>query len=145
MPKENSFRNSIPCKWASKKCKKKCSRAKKCQKRFDRAALWIVYVYLISSTPMQKENPVANSVRQIKIRCAKYKFTKRSHDFLRQLLMQLMVGDLLDLDKFQTCGKGKFILEFRSVSMFIRNCNRAKKYQKMVCPSRPLESMCLID
>ena len=49
--------------------------------------LWRVYVYLISSTSMQKENPVANSVRQIKIRCAKYKFAERSHNFLMQLLM----------------------------------------------------------
>ena len=46
---------------------------KSTKKWFDRAALWRVYVYFISSTYMQKENPVANSVRQIKIRCAKYK------------------------------------------------------------------------
>ena len=51
---------------------------------FDRAALWRVYVYLISSASMQKENPVANSIRQIKIRCAKYKFAERSHNFLMQ-------------------------------------------------------------
>ena len=63
-----------------------------------------------------------------------------------QLLMQLMDDDLWDLDKLQTCAKGKSILEFRSVSMGIRkckkkkkNCNRAKKYQKMVCPSRHRE------
>ena len=43
---------------------------------------------------MQKENPVANSVRQIEIRCAKYKFATRSHNFLIQLLMQLIFGDL---------------------------------------------------
>ena len=54
----------------------------------------IIYVYLISSTSMQKENPVANSVRQIKIRCAKYKFAERRHNFLIQLLMQLNFGDL---------------------------------------------------
>ena len=49
---------------------------------FDRAALWRVYVYLISSTSMQNENPFWNFVRQIKIRCAKYKFAERSHNFL---------------------------------------------------------------
>ena len=40
---------------------------------FDWATLWSVYVYLISSTSMQKENPFWKSVRQIKIWCAKYK------------------------------------------------------------------------
>ena len=64
------------------------------KKWFDRAALWRVYVYLISSTSMQKENPVANSVRQIKICCAKYKFAERSHNFLLQLLMQMIFGDI---------------------------------------------------
>ena len=54
---------------------------KSTKKCFDRAALWRVYVYLISSTSMQKENPVPNSVRQIKIRCAKYKFAERSYNF----------------------------------------------------------------
>ena len=39
---------------------------------------------------MQKKNPVANSVRQIKIRCAKYKFAERVHNFLMQLFMQLI-------------------------------------------------------
>ena len=48
---------------------------------------------------MQKENPVANSVRQIKLRYAKYKFAERSHNFLIQLLMQLIFNDFLDLDK----------------------------------------------
>ena len=43
---------------------------------------------------MQNENPVANSVRQIKIRCAKYKFAERSYNFFMQLLMQLIFGDL---------------------------------------------------
>ena len=61
---------------------------------FDRAALWRVYVYLISSASMQKENPVANSVRQIKIRCPKYKFVERSQNFLMQLPKQLIIGDL---------------------------------------------------
>ena len=69
----------------------------------------------ISSTSMQKENPVANSVRQIKIRCAKYKFAERSHNFLMQLPMQLIFGDRWDLDKLQTSAKDKSILEFRSV------------------------------
>ena len=43
---------------------------------------------------MQKENPVVNSVRQIKKSCAKYKFAERIHNFLMQLLMQLIFGDL---------------------------------------------------
>ena len=64
---------------------------------------------------MQNENPVANSIRQIKIRCAKYKFEERSHNFLMQLLMQLMVGDLWDLDELKICAKGKSISEFRSM------------------------------
>ena len=67
---------------------------KSTKKWLDRAALWRVYVYLISSTSMQKKNPVANSVRPIKIRCAKYKFAERSHNFLMQLPMQLIFGDL---------------------------------------------------
>ena len=54
---------------------------KSTKKWFDRAALWRVYVYLISSTSMQKENPVANSGRPIKIRCAKYKFVERTNNF----------------------------------------------------------------
>ena len=40
--------------------------SKKYQNGFDQAALWRVYVYLISSTSMQKENLVKNSVRRIK-------------------------------------------------------------------------------
>ena len=64
---------------------------------------------------MQKENPFWNSVRQIKIRCAKYKFAERSHNFLMQLPMQLNFSDLWDLDKLQICAKVKSILEFRSV------------------------------
>ena len=63
-------------------------------KWFDQDALWRVYVYLISSTSMQKENPVSNSGRPIKIRCAKYKFAERTHNFLMQLPMQLIFGDL---------------------------------------------------
>ena len=35
-----------------------------------------------------------NFFRQIKIRCPKYKFAERSHNFLMQLLMQLIFGDL---------------------------------------------------
>ena len=53
--------------------KKNATEQKCTKKRFDRVAFWRVYVYLLSSTSMQKENPVANSVRPIKIRCAKYK------------------------------------------------------------------------
>ena len=81
--------------------KKNCNRAKKYQKWYDRAVLWEVYVYLFSSTSMQKENPVVNSIRQIKLWCAKYKFAEGSHNFLMQSLMQLMVGDLWDLDEFK--------------------------------------------
>ena len=75
-----------------KKSKKIKTKQKSTKKWFDRAALWGVYVYLISSTSMQKENPFWNSVRQIKIRCAKYKFAERSHNFLMQLPMQLIFG-----------------------------------------------------
>ena len=103
---------------------------KSTKKWFDWAALWRVYVHLISSTSMQKENPVANSVRQIKIRCAKYKFAERSHNFLMQLPMQLIFGDRWDLDKLQTCAKGKSILEFRSVSKGIRKMQKIATEQK---------------
>ena len=82
---------------------------------FDRAALWRVYVHLISSTSMQKENPFWISIRQIKIRCAKYKFAERSHNFLMQLPMQFIFGVCWDLDKLHICAKEKFILEFHSV------------------------------
>ena len=64
---------------------------------------------------MQKEIPFWNSVRQIKICCAKYKFAGRSHNFVMQLPMQLIFDDLWDLDKLQTSDKGKSILEFHSV------------------------------
>ena len=77
-----------------RKMQKIATELKGTKKRFDRAALWRVYNYYISSTLMQKENPVANSVRQIKIRCTKYKFAERSHNFLMQSLMQLMFSDL---------------------------------------------------
>ena len=55
---------------------------------------------------MQKENPFWNSIRQIKIRCAKYKIAERSHNFLMQLPMQLIFGVSWDLDKLQICAKG---------------------------------------
>ena len=103
---------------------------KSTKKWFDRAALWRVYVYLISSTSMQKENPVANSARLMKIHCAKYKFVERSRNFLMQLPMQLIFGDLWDLDKLQTCAKGKSILEFRSVSKEIRKMQKIATEQK---------------
>ena len=70
---------------------------------------------LISSTSIQKENPFWNSIRQIKIRCAKYKFVEQGHNFLMQLFMQLIFGVRWDLDKLQICAKGKSILEFHSV------------------------------
>ena len=99
-------------------------------KWFDRAALWRVYVYLISSTSMQKENPVANSVHPIKIRCAKYKFAERSHNFLMQLPMQLIFSDHSDLEKLQTCAKEKSILDFSSVSKDIRKMQKGATEQK---------------
>ena len=114
-----------------KNTKKKLQQSKKVPKKwFDRAALWRVYVNLISSTSMQKENPVANSVRQIKIRCAKYKFAARSHNFLVKLSMQLIFGDLYDLDQLQTCAKRKSILEFRSVSKEIQKMQKIETKQK---------------
>ena len=64
---------------------------------------------------MQKEHWFWNSVRQIKIRCAKYKFAEQSHNFLVKVPMQLIFGVCWDLDKLQTCAKGKSILEFHSV------------------------------
>ena len=64
---------------------------------------------------MQKENPFWNSVRQIKIRCAKYKFAERSHNFLMQLPIQLIFGVRWDFDKLQICAEEKSILEFHSV------------------------------
>ena len=77
-----------------RKMQKIATEQKSTEKWFDRAAIWIVYVYSFSSTSMQKENPGANSVGQIKICCAKYKFAEQSHNFLMQLLMQLIFGDL---------------------------------------------------
>ena len=41
-------------------------RQKSTKEWFDRAALWRLYVYFVSSTSMQKENPVANSIRRKK-------------------------------------------------------------------------------
>ena len=103
---------------------------KKYQKRFDRATLWRVYAYLISSTSMQKENPFWNSIREIKICCAKYKFAERSHNLLIQLPIQLIFGDPWDLDKLQTCAKGKSILEFHSVWKEIQKIQKTKTEQK---------------
>ena len=73
---------------------------------------------------MQKENPVAN------IRCAKYKFTERSHDFVMKSHVQLIFSDLGDLDKLQICAKGKSISEFHSVSMGIRKMEKMQQSQK---------------
>ena len=75
---------------------------------------------------MEKENLVANSVRQIKIRCAKYKFAERSHNFPMQLPLQLIFGDRWDLDRLQTCAKGKSVLEFLSVWKEIQNLQKNK-------------------
>ena len=104
---------------------------------------------------MQNENPVANSVRQIKIGCAKYKFAEQSRNFLMQLPMQLIFGDRWDRDKLQDskdlsykiCAKGKSILEFR-VKGNPKKCKQlkqSKNVQKLLWPSRPLESICLFD
>ena len=70
VPKENPFWNSVPCERKSKKCRKL-----KQSKQAPKPGLTEppFEAYMISSTSMQKENPVANSVRQIKIWCAKYK------------------------------------------------------------------------
>ena len=101
---------------------------------------------------MQKENPFWISVRQIKIRCAKYKFAERSHNFLMQLPIQLIFGVRWDFDKLQICAEEKSILEFHSVwkgnlKKFKKSkkLKHSKKYQKMVWPSRPLETICLFD
>ena len=75
---------------------------------------------------MQKENPFWNSVRQIKIRCAKYKFAERSHNFLMQLLCSSYFGVRWDFDKHQICAKGKSILEFHSVSKEIQKMQKIK-------------------
>ena len=83
---------------------------------------------------MPKENPVVNSVRQMKIRCAKYKFAERSRNFLMQLPMQLIFGEFWDLDKLQTSTKGNihFNIPFcvKGHPKDAKKCNRAKKYQK---------------
>ena len=156
VPKENPFLEFHSV-WKgnpkNRKNPKKLKHSKKSTKKwFDRAALWRVYVYLISSTSMQKENPFWNSVRQIEIRCAKYKFAERSHNFLMQLPMQLIFGVRWDFDKLQSCAKGKSILEFHSVwkrnpknSKHSKKLKHSKKVPKMVWPSRPLESICLFD
>ena len=78
---------------------------------FDRAALWRVYLYLINSTSMQKENSFWNSVRQIKIRCAKYKFAERGHNFL---------GTASKPNRRLTGGS----VRFRTVSIVPNNDNR---------------------
>ena len=54
---------------------------------------------------MQKENPFWNSVRQIKIRCAKYKFAERSHNVLMQLPMQLIFSPVKTLTSFRFVPK----------------------------------------
>ena len=63
--------------------------------------------------------------------------------------MQLISGDLWDLDKLLTFAKGKSILEFRSVSKEIQKMQKIateqKSTKKMVWLSHPLESICLFD
>ena len=114
-----------------RKMQKTATEKKSTKTWFDRAALGRVYVYLISSTSMQKETPVANSVRQIKIRCTKYNFAERSHNFLMRLIMQLMFGDLWHLEELQICAKGKFISEFRPVSKGIRKMQKLQQTKKV--------------
>ena len=149
VPKENSFWNSVPCKRKSKKCKKLKQSKKVPKSGLTEPPFGEYMFYLISSTSMQKENPVANSVCQIKIRYAKYKVAERSHNFLMQLPMQLIFGDRWDLDKLQTCTKGKSILEFPSVWKEAKKSKKLKqskkRTKKMVWPSRPLESLCSFD
>ena len=98
---------------------------------------------------MRKEYSVANSGRPIKNPLRKIQFAERSHNFLMQLPMQLIFGDLWDLDKLQTCAKGQSILEFPSVSKEIQKmqkiANRAKKVPKKFWLSCPFKSMCLFN
>ena len=54
---------------------------------------------------MQKENPFSNSIRQIKIRYAKYKIAERSHNFLMQLPMQLILVSVETLTSFRFVPK----------------------------------------
>ena len=75
---------------------------------------------------MQKENPFWNSVRQITIRCAKYKFAERSRNFLMEWPMQLIFGVRCYLDKLQIYAKGKSILEFHSVWKKIQRIEKIK-------------------
>ena len=102
---------------------------KSTKKWFDRAALWLVYVYLIISTSVQKQNPVANSVRQIKNRCAKNKFAERTDNFLIHSLMQLMFGDFWDLDKLQICSKEKIYLKWIFSLEQIWSLSRSQKFR----------------
>ena len=75
---------------------------------------------------MQKENPFCNSVRQIKIRCAKYKFVERSHNFLMDLPMQLIFGVCETLTSIRFVPKENPFLEFRSVSNEIQKMQKIK-------------------
>ena len=77
--KGKPFLISIPCEKKSKKSKKLKHSKKSTKKWFDWAELWRVYVYLISSTSMQKENPFWNSTpceRKSK-KCKKLKHSKK--------------------------------------------------------------------
>ena len=113
------------------KMQKIATEQKSTTKWFGRAALWRVYVYLISSTSMQKENPVANSGRPIKIRCAKYKFAERSHNFLMQLPMQLIFGDLRSWQASNLCQrKINFGFPFR-VKGKSKKCKKLQQSKKV--------------
>ena len=75
---------------------------------------------------MQMENPFRNSGSQIKIRCAKYKFAERNHNFLMELPMQLIFGVRWHLDKLQIYVKGKSILVFYSAWKEIQKIQKIK-------------------
>ena len=95
MPKENPFWNSVRVNGHQKETKN-CNGAKKYPKMvMTEPFLWKVYVYLISSTSMQKENSVANSILPDKKSVAQItNLQNRSHNFLMQLPMQLIFDDL---------------------------------------------------
>ena len=79
---------------------------------------------------MQKEHPVENSFRQIKIRYAKYKFAERSYNFLMQLPMQLIFNELIIL-------RYSYLLD--DCNYFVVTCSAVDKvlnayYVKLLAP-----------
>ena len=65
-----------------------------------------------------------------------------------QLPMQLIFSDRWDLDKLQTCAKGKSILEFRSVWKEVQKIQKFKIEQKSTknwFDRAALERLCLFD